>query len=352
MTILISVILFFFVVGFQGNCDNDDKKEVPSTSKSPAANVEVTPVDPSLFLKENLLSEIATEDCTLSDGTKSTCYKVVVKGEPQEHKMGPWCPERIDDGKDKGGIWFRDGEIFDVDGKFIANLDKFYNDPVWKLYRDDGTVRVTKSQQACEAAAKPDVAEEFNNYCVECSPTFYKDFKTTYLIPITPIYKKNISQLGRRPPRGERPPRPPRGERPPPGRGGGGRGQPLGLALNGVRFDPPAPVDAILDAHTLAPLDDCGGHVNPNEGYHYHAAKGCTKEAEQKEKHSPLLGYALDGFGIYSRLDKEGNATEGLDQCGGHTVKNIGYHYHAGKPGDNQIIGCLHGAGGRVNVLK
>lgn len=347
ISILMGILLLFFVVGFQSNCDK--KGVTSSTSK-----VKVTPVDSSLFIKENLLEEIVTEDCELSDGAKTKCYKITVKGKPSEHKMGPWCPDRIDDSKEKGGIWFKDGRVYDVDGKFIVNLDEFYKDPKWKLYREDGTVKVTKSQEACEAAARPDVAEEYNNYCVECSPAFYSDFKTVYLIPINPVFKGNGTPMGNRPPRGERPPG---GDRPPPPRNGdgpprGGGGLPLGLALNGVRFDPPAPLNAILDAHTLAPLDDCGGHVNPHEGYHYHAANGCTKEAIQKAKHSPLIGYALDGFGIYARLDKDGKEPTNLDQCGGHTDENIGYHYHAGKPGDNQIIGCLNGAIGSVRVSK
>ena len=46
----------------------------------------------------------------------------------------------------------------------------------------------------------------------------------------------------------------------------------VGLALNGVKFDASAPVDAILSAHTLAPFDDFGGHVNPHVGYHYHVS--------------------------------------------------------------------------------
>ena len=343
------IVLLFFVAGFQSNCGKEKAKENVKSS-----NVKVTPVDPSLFLIENLLEKIITDDCELSDGTKTKCYRITVKGTPSEHKMGPWCPDRIDDDNEKGGIWFRDGKVFDVDGKFIANLDEFYSDPKWKLYREDGTVKVTKTQQACEAAARPDVAEEYNNYCVECSPAFYQNFKTEYLIPINPVYLGKGTPMGNRPPGGGD--RPPRGDRPPPGGGDGpprgGGGLPLGLALNGVRFDPPAPLNAILDAHTLAPLDDCGGHVNPHQGYHYHAATGCSKEAAQKEKHSPLLGYALDGFGIYARLDKEGKDPEGLDPCGGHNDANIGYHYHAGSPGDNQIIGCLNGATGSVRVIE
>ncbi len=87
ISILTGVVLLFFVVGFQSNCDK--KGVTNSTSK-----VKVTPVDSSLFIKENLLEPIATEDCELSDGTKTKCYKITVKGIPGEHKMGPWCPER------------------------------------------------------------------------------------------------------------------------------------------------------------------------------------------------------------------------------------------------------------------
>ena len=207
--VLTGILLLFFVVGFQSNCDK--KGVTNSTSK-----VKVTPVDSSLFIKENLLEKIVTEDCELSDGTKTKCYKITTKGKPGEHKMGPWCPERIDDGKEKGGIWFKDGKVYDVDGKFITNLDEFYSDPKWKLYREDGTIKVTKSQEACEAAARPDVAEEYNNYCVECSPAFYQNFKTEYLIPINPVYLGKGTPMGNKPPGGGD--RPPRGDRPPPER--------------------------------------------------------------------------------------------------------------------------------------
>ena len=41
----------------------------------------------------------------------------------------------------------QDGKVYDVDGKFIVNLDELYSDPQWKLYREDGTVKVTKSSK-------------------------------------------------------------------------------------------------------------------------------------------------------------------------------------------------------------
>ena len=63
-----------------------------------------------------------------------------------------------------------------------------------------------------------------------------------------------------------------------------------------------------------------------------------------------MLGYAIDGFGIYALLDKNGDKPENLDECGGHSDEIRGYHYHAGEPGGNQIISCLHGLPGYTEV--
>lgn len=283
----------------------------------------VQPVDPSNFIQENLLQKIEKVKHKLSDGTKADCYKIVTNSQAHEHPMGPWCPNHIEDSKEKGGIWFDKGKVYDVDGHFISNIGAFYADSKWKLYNEDGSIKVTKTQEACEGAAKPNVEDIYKNHCVECQPSFYKDHITTYFIPVNPIYQSRSSKLGR---------------------------DGLGLAFNGVNFDPPAPTDAILKAHTLAPLDDCGGHVNPHAGYHYHAVTGCTKEVLQKDGHAPMIGYALDGFGIFALYDQSGNKAQGLDDCGGHEDSIRGYHYHAGEPGSNQIIACLNGAKGEMKV--
>ncbi|GAA4115151.1 hypothetical protein GCM10022393_15190 [Aquimarina addita] len=293
------------------------QKEKESTSKAVA-------VDATFFIQENLLSPITIEEVKLSGGTTTNCYKIEVRSEPGEHTMGPWCPRHIEDGKEKGGIWFEDGKVYDVDGHFIANIAEFYADAKWKLYNEDGSIRVTTTQEACEGAAKPNVEEAYKNHCVECMPSYYKDKITTYYIPVSPIYSEKKKNPG--------------------------RGEPLGLAFNGVNFDPPAPTHAILAAHTVAPLDDCGGHVNPHGGYHYHAATGCTKKITQEDAHASMIGYALDGFGIFELLDTNGKEPTDLDTCHGHEDEVRGYHYHAGTPGGNQIIGCFHGETGNMVV--
>ncbi len=282
-------------------------------------------VDPSYFLKEGLVTEIVQEERELSDGRKALCYVITTKSVPHDHEMGPWCPRSISDGKDKGGIWFKDGEVYNVDGPFIAGLATFYGDDRWKMFREDGTVKVTDTKEAFELAARPDVDPRYENYCVECPPELIEGKETTYIIPVTPRANTKSTDAGRI---------------------GGG------LALNGVKFEAPAPYHAIVAAHTIAPLDPAGGHVNPHVGYHYHAATGRTTEIAQDDGHSPMIGYAMDGFGIFAALDEKGTKAEDLDECGGHEDKLRGYHYHAGTPGENRIVKKFRGTPGVMIMSK
>ena len=117
----------------------------------------------------------------------------------------------------------------------------------------------------------------------------------------------------------------------------------VGAALNGVAFDPPAPVQAILAAHTIAAFDDCGGHVNLAAGYHYHAATGCSRKVASCDGHAALLGYALDGYAIHEMKNTDGVEPSDLDECRGHSDAVRGYHYHVAGAGENMFLGCFHG---------
>ncbi|EDM45468.1 hypothetical protein SCB49_06662 [unidentified eubacterium SCB49] len=287
-------------------------------------SVKVVSVNTANFISENILDGIKKQKVELN-GIETLCYVFKTNSRATEHEMGPWCPRHIEDGMEAAGIWFKDDKVYDVSGHFIANLNEFYSDEQWKLYREDGSIRVTDTEEGCLAAAKPDVEEKYNNYCVECLPDYFKEQETTFVIPVTPTYLKTPQSFGR-----------------------GG----IGVALNGVKYDPAAPLHAILAAHTIAPLDDHGGHVNPHGGYHYHAVTGSTKKVSQEDIHADLIGYAIDGFAIYSLTDKNGNKPEDLDECGGHFDDIRGYHYHAGEPGKNEIIKCLHGLPGYTEVKE
>jgi len=117
-----------------------------------------------------------------------------------------------------------------------------------------------------------------------------------------------------------------------------------GVAYNGVRLDGPAPLDAILGAYTIAPFDDCGGHVNPFVGYHYHAVTDCldaAPDAREADDHGAQIGIAMDGFPIMPNSMASGAVPADLDQCNGHVDADGSYHYHAGDAGSNAILGCL-----------
>ena len=121
------------------------------------------------------------------------------------------------------------------------------------------------------------------------------------------------------------------------------RGGNWGVTLNGVIIAASAPVDAILSAYTIAAFDDCGGHINPVDGYHLHGARGCSEVGEAVEGETPIFAYALDGYPIHSPLDAEAEAAADLDECNGHTTEAYGYHYHANSAEENSVLSCFSG---------
>jgi hypothetical protein len=255
-------------------------------------------------------------DCKLSGGTEAQCFSITVKAEPQDYTPGPWCPTSITDDASKGGIWLDQGEVLDVDGTFITSLSTLYGDENWQLYNEEtGEIRVTDTQASCEAAARPDVDPEYNNYCVQCLPEYMdEDASMTYVIPLEPHDSAETTR---------------------PNTSGSG------IAHNGVRLDGPAPVDAILSAYTVAPFDDCGGHVNTHVGYHYHAVTDCLDQPAAAGNDAAQVGIAMDGYAIFTHLLSDGTEPVGLDECNGHTSEDGDYHYHAGAAGTNAILSCL-----------
>jgi len=244
-------------------------------------------VDSNNFLAAGLSEAISTVSRMMSDGSTADCYKIVSKSTPTDHTLGPWCPTNISDDASKGGIWISGGNVYDVDGAFIKNLATFYNDNTWQMYNaSTGVITKTSTKDDCANAANPNVGAAYKNYCVECLPSYITSLTSTIYIPITPKKATSSTSFGTGP----------RSDAP----------STRGVAFNGVVFDAPAPTSVILAAYTLAPFDDAGGHINLNGGYHYHAATGSTKEIAQPDGHAPMIGYALDGFGLYARLSVAG----------------------------------------------
>ena len=284
----------------------------------------VVKVESAYFLTGGLSETISVVSRTMSNGSTVDCYKIVSKSTPPDHAMGPWCPSNISDDKSKGGIWLENGNVYDVDGAFIKNLASFYNNTTWQMYNTStGAITKTLTQADCQAAANPNVGAAYKNYCVECLPSYVSTLTKTIYIPVTPVKLTSPISFGMGP---------------------GSTGPSIrGIAFNGVVFDAPAPKNAILGAYTLAPFDDAGGHINMGAGYHYHAATGMSKKIIQADGHAAMIGYALDGFGIYERLSAGGTEYTDLDASRGHSDATRGYHYHVDKAGSNNFINSLAG---------
>ncbi len=298
-----------------GSTDTADVDATTDSTSNPSTRSVGLAVD--RFFDGALAAEITTEDCTVSGGEQTTCYRITVAGYPASHDTGPFCPDTITDGADAGGIWFDGEDVYDLDGEFIKGLAKTYGDNNWRLYDDEGNVRVTETAEEFEAAARPDVDPDLENHCVEGRLEWLANgepITTTVLIPTRPVAAEQSSS--------------PRGIQ--------------GITLDGVRIDASAPVDAILGAYTIAAFDDCGGHYNPNEGYHLHGAVGCSEVGAAADGDTPIFGYALDGYAVHSPYGA-GEAPADLDACNGHTTDADGYHYHANSAAQNLVVRCLIG---------
>lgn len=74
------------------------------------------------------------------------------------------------------------------------------------------------------------------------------------------------------------------------------------------------------DAVATEIQDDCSAHPEKTGQYHYHGLSSCLY-ASDGEARSELLGWALDGFGIYAERDADGTllSSADLDLCHGRT---------------------------------
>lgn len=113
------------------------------------------------------------------------------------------------------------------------------------------------------------------------------------------------------------------------------------------------------DAVAHETQDGCQGHPEISGRYHYHSVTTCLPDATGKDGHSALVGYALDGFGIFGRHGVGGQelSSADLDECHGHVHeidwdgKRVAmYHYHATLDFP-YTVGCMRGSYERSDVM-
>jgi hypothetical protein len=123
---------------------------------------------------------------------------------------------------------------------------------------------------------------------------------------------------------------------------------PIGVAVNGVVFF--NPFDHIAEADAVWRLDRCCGHPSPNSQYHYHKYPVCvnTPWSEDGERHSPLIGFAFDGYPIYGPYEGKGILAKDskdlpLNEFNLHIDEARGPHYHVTPGMFPHIIGGYWG---------
>jgi hypothetical protein len=132
---------------------------------------------------------------------------------------------------------------------------------------------------------------------------------------------------------------------------------PIGVALNGVVFFNPFERGGMnaVEGYSQEWLDSCCGHPEMRGIYHYHKFPSCLKSPfpDDGKRHSPVIGFAFDGYPIYGPYESAGTMARDLtgqaklDVCNGHTDPQRGYHYHV-TPGQFPYI--IGGYRGQVEV--
>lgn len=131
----------------------------------------------------------------------------------------------------------------------------------------------------------------------------------------------------------------------------------IGFLVTGAKLFNAADA-GMRDAAAWEGQDVCHGHPDAGNAYHYHNVPitdqaSClpTSAQDVSGEHSPVVGYAADGFPIYGNLGENGVplSNADLDICHGHThaitfngKTVVMYHYHA-THAYPYTVGCYRG---------
>ncbi|MEI7921140.1 MAG: YHYH protein [Planctomycetota bacterium] len=217
--------------------------------------------------------------------------------------------------------WLRKG-YYDIDGNVVTR-ERFVPDSVLIHFTDNHLVLKAKNLPNHPTAVFPD-----RSRFLDGNPGAIGEQNNTWYIPINPRLNPNPQSMK-------------------PGNGRALPMGPIGVAVNGVVFYNPFDAE-ITDA--IWRMDRCCGHPGPNSTYHYHKYPSCvnTPWDDDGTSHSPLIGFAFDGFGVYgpyeaSRELAKDSRSNPLSDFNLHTDKARGPHYHVTPGKFPHIIGGYWG---------
>ncbi len=274
--------------------------DASSTDSAESVGTDSDPM--SWFVDGALTADTEIVDCTLENGSETTCYQVEVASLVSTVDTdGPYCPETVGD---EAGIWVWDGDdpgLYALDADFWAMMEAQGFDFV----DADGNISIT--DPGAGAADSSGTA----NSCLEA--TADGSFHIQVLLPTNPENLDSPTDLSTI--------------------------SQVGLALDGVTIFGDAP--SVADRGGLPALDACGGHIDPSGYYHWHFgaesiqtnldAAGADVTCDVAQDVEALIGFAFDGYAIYGP-DEGGAVPTDLDECSGHVsdTDELGevYHYH------------------------
>lgn len=204
--------------------------------------------------------------------------------------------------------WLRAGEL-DLQGNLVAQ-DQLIADNVTVEFSGDSMIIHTRGLPNHPTGRFPQAG-----FGPESNPNYIQEHDNAYYIPLNPkVNPRHIftaaDNSNHALPMG-----------------------PIGIAVNGVVFFNPFDANS-QDASNI--MDRCCGHPAPDNTYHYHKYPICINSpwADDGKGHSPLIGWAFDGFPIYGPFESDGvlardvTGEAALNQFNLHFDPQRGWHYH------------------------
>jgi len=224
-------------------------------------------------------------------------------------------------GASTAGPWISDGGTFDFTAKVVVEGSVEWPDASFAVAVDAGKTLLSGNDLPDHDTGTFPIASSDPAHAYDQNPNHIASQAVSFALPANPTVAASPSCLGQ---------------------------GPIGILLTGAYLY--NGLDALgRDALAHEIQDSCQGHPDQSSSYHYHTLTTCL--ADPGTGHSNLLGYALDGFGIYGNRGENGVALTNadLDECHGHThaIQWNGqtvslYHYHATREYPYSL-GCYRG---------
>lgn len=218
------------------------------------------------------------------------------------------------------GAWIKSDGTFDATAKAVVDGNVNWKNHKFEMTLETDSRKITGNNLPNHVTGTFPIATTDDAFAYDRNPNRITEQRLGFNLPASPKIAARASCLGM---------------------------GPVGVLLSGSwLFN--ALDEGGRDAVAHETQDACEGHPEQRGAYHYHGVSGCVLK---QIGGSGLVGYALDGFGIFGLKNENGKplTNADLDQCHGHSgeilwngKKVLMYHYHATLEFP-YTIGCFKG---------